>query len=362
MLPFAVTPSTKKFLLRSASFVLAGLLLYLALRGVELDRVWTALKQADYRWAIPAVLVTLGSHYLRAWRWQILLDTLPSTDTSEDRRVSVNIAFGSLMIGYMVNYAAPRLGEIARSANLARREHLSFSSVLGTVAIERVLDILILAGAMTSVFLLLADDVWTIYDLFFAPAIAYAAGMSPMWLVGGGVLLFGVIAFGFGYYWHRSRSEDGWLQRIWDEHLLPIAEHFTEGLQSLFRTGRPISIIVSSLGMWLGYVFMAYLPLLMLDMTGAYDLSLLDTWVIMVLGTLGVLIPVPGGTGSYHYITIQTMVYLFAVDQAAAATYAVLTHAGQMLIYVAVGMAVIIAEGSSLKKWKRPSTEASSVQ
>jgi uncharacterized protein (TIRG00374 family) len=357
-----VSRSPQKFLLRAASFLLAGVLLYLALRGTDLGRVWTALQQADYRWAIPAVLVTLISHYLRAWRWQILLNTLPTADAVREKSISINASFGSLMIGYMVNYAAPRLGEIARSAHLSRREKLSFSSVLGTVAIERILDIVILAGAMTSVFVLLADQLPTIYNLFFTPSINYMADISPLWIIGGaaGMLIMG--AASIGYFWYRSRSEAGWLARLWEEHLLPIIERFIKGGRSMFRTGRPLSIFISTAGMWLGYLIMAYIPLVMLDMVDPYDLSLLDTWAIMTLGTLGILVPVPGGTGSYHYITIQTMVYLFAVDQTAAATYAVLTHAGQMLIYVTVGMGYLLAQGSVLHQWNQQSAEASSAR
>lgn len=328
---------------------------------MDLARVWLALKQADYRWAVPAVIVTVGSHLLRAWRWQMLLNVLPSSDRSKHTNVSLNTSFGSLMIGYMVNYAAPRLGEVARSANLSRREELSFSSVLGTVAVERVLDICILGGAMVSVFLILWDQIHTIYALFFAPSINYITGISSTWLVGGvGLAVLGVASL--GYYWYRSGSTRDTLRQFWREHGAPLVDRFLVGLKTLFRSGRPGGIIGSTVGMWAGYLLMAYIPLIMLDMTEPFDLSLLDTWAIMILGTLGILVPVPGGAGSYHYITIQTMVYLFAVDEAAAATYAVLTHAGQMLLYVAVGMGFLVAQGSSLRTWRNQSAETPSVK
>jgi uncharacterized membrane protein YbhN (UPF0104 family) len=109
--------------------------------------------------------------------------------------------------------------------------------------------------------------------------------------------------------------------------------------------------------MWLGYLLMAYIPFLMLDMGGPYDLSLIDTWVIMILGSLGVVVPVPGGTGSYHYITIEILVRLFGVDPAPAATYAVLTYAGQLILYVVVGMGFFLWEGATWKRLRKKSDE-----
>src|SRR5690606_35412959 len=65
--------------------------------------------------------------------------------------VPFRVAFYSVMIGYMVNYAAPRAGEVARAANVAAQTRLRFPGVLGTVVAERVLDVLLLGVALLSV-------------------------------------------------------------------------------------------------------------------------------------------------------------------------------------------------------------------
>jgi hypothetical protein len=94
---------------------------------------------------------------------------------------------------------------------------------------------------------------------------------------------------------------------------------------------------------------MAHLPFIMLGMDQAFQISVLDSWSIMLLGAIGVAIPSPGGTGSYHYITIQTLVFLFGVDSESAATYAVLVHASQMVLYVVVGAVCLMLQGSSVR-------------
>lgn len=351
----------RSILIRLASFLVAGGLLYLALNGVDLQTVWTALKRADYRWALPAIAITLGSHLLRAWRWQLLLNALPPSGTNQKKssHVPLKTAFGSLMIGYMVNYAAPRVGEVARSANLARRERLSFSSVLGTVAIERALDILIFFAALLSVSLLLSHQWPLVYSLFFAPVVTYAASFSLYWILGGAVGLLLIIGAGVGY-WYRYHHHRFLSSTLWEEYLMPLVSAFKKGWNTLFHAPQRAGLLLSTVGMWFGYLLMAYLPLLMLDMAGTYNLSLIDTWAIMILGALGVLVPVPGGTGSYHYVTIQIMVHLFLVDQSSAATYAVLTHAGQMVLYIAVGLAFWFWQGASWKSLNSEPAEVSS--
>ena len=92
-----------KTLVLLGSFVLGGGLLYLALRGVDFSAVGEALRTASYGWLVPLFIATMVAHLLRAWRWQMLLETLPDNDGAISERVSLRLAFYSVMIGYMVN-------------------------------------------------------------------------------------------------------------------------------------------------------------------------------------------------------------------------------------------------------------------
>ena len=48
--------------------------------------------------------------------------------------------FMAVMIGYLMNLALPRMGEISRCGVLTRYEKISFSKLLGTVVAERLVD------------------------------------------------------------------------------------------------------------------------------------------------------------------------------------------------------------------------------
>ncbi len=314
----------------AGSFLLAGLLLYLALRKADFGAIWTTLKEAQYLFLFPLILVSLLSHWLRAWRWKLLLQTLPE---AEHRTLSTPRAFGALMIGYMVNYAAPRLGEVARSLVLSSKERLPFSSVLGTVVVERLLDVFVLFLAVLSVFWIQATAVRRLL----APLLEATLAL-PLWLIGFIVLLsVGLVLLSIRWYRQKQPASRMSLR------IRAIWHHFLDGLLTLVHTPRKILIAGQTMAMWFCYLLMAYLPFVMFNYHHLYHLSLLDVWVIMILGSLGVAIPSPGGAGSYHYITIETLTLMFGVDASAAATYAIVTHAAQLVLYTLLGGISLVA-------------------
>lgn len=334
----------RTLLAQLGSLALAGILLYLALRGVDFSVIGTSLKNADYFWLLPLIAIVVLSVFIRAIRWKILLDAIPKQD-DEVHDVSLKTAYYSLLIGYMVNYAAPRLGEVARSTNVARQEKIRFASVFGTVVVERILDVVVLGLAMLSVAFLLSDRLTTLNDLFIEPIIRQVGELPALAIL----LLTVLTALGVLFIYRRILIEDSMIQRIWMRHLQPVFVSFKNGLLSLLKIKRPVLLITTTVAMWFCYLLMAYLPLVMLGMVEAYSLSLTDAWGIMTLGALGIAVPSPGGIGSYHYITIQTLQHLFGTPAEPAATYAVLTHAAQLVLYTLSGFIALMLQGLGLK-------------
>ena len=318
------------------SFLIAGLLLYFALRNANWTEIWEAIRHANYWYLLPLIGITLLSHYLRAWRWQILLQALPDAQQNKVSRID---AFGALMIGYMINYIAPRLGEVARSIILSTREHIPLSEVIGTVVIERLLDIATLLIAICSIGLLFREELITLYHLFLTPALKQISspGIYLPFLLAV-ILLFFLILL---VVRRANRSATS--------PLAQILTQFKEGLLTLFHTPNKTGVVLTTLSMWGCYLLMAYLPFVMFGYHKMYHLSLLDAWGIMILGSIGVVIPSPGGTGSYHFITIQTLTRLFNMPLAPATTYAVITHAAQMVLYTIVGIIFFITMGLNWK-------------
>ncbi len=329
----------KRFLSYSISLLLGGVLLYLALRGVSLAELGEALARAHYAWLLPLIVVIVIAHALRAYRWKLLIEALPARDAAAPARISFRNAFLSVLIGYLVNLATPRLGEVVRSANLARQEKQRISGVLGTVVIERLLDSLVLLVALVVTFGLYLDQLDFLEETLWRPLFGTLGRFSA-----GSYALVITLCLGAGILAVRAarRSEHRFMRRLRDAAL-----SFRDGMYTLHRSPHRLTLLTTTVAMWGAYVMMAYIPLLMLDMTARYDLGLIDAFAIMVFGSLGIAVPAPGGTGSYHYIIKLALMHVFGIDAGDAVVYAVLSHGIQLVLYTLLGAAALVLQGVS---------------
>ena len=111
----------------------AFLLLGYAYRDFQLNELGAQLQEAKLSWIVLSIIVSLASHVVRAYRWKLLLQTLGF-------QLSLFKTFIALMVGYVSNLFAPRLGEIVRCSVLKRSTGIPTSNSLGTVAAERTID------------------------------------------------------------------------------------------------------------------------------------------------------------------------------------------------------------------------------
>jgi len=319
-----------------ASLALAGLLIYLTLRRTNLVEIGEAFRQANYWWCVPMVLITLFSHVVRAWRWQAMLEVLPEAQ----RRPSLLTAFGSVMIGFMVNYLLPRVGEFVRAGNLARREKLPYSGVLGTIVTERAIDLGTFAiGAALSAFALTGAQRAGLRENMLRPAIERVVSIPSLGLLAAALLGAAVV------WWILTRTP---LKRTLSRFIAPLWSSFLGGVGAAYHSPRKWMLVLSTVGIWLLYGLMAYLPLVMFDIAGPYDLGPVDAMVIMFIGVLGVIVPSPGGAVSFHYVTVLALTLFYGVSASAAATYAVFVHGAQLMLYLATGLLVITLEDTKL--------------
>jgi uncharacterized membrane protein YbhN (UPF0104 family) len=333
----------KDVAVRVGSFAVAGLLLWLALRGVDFNAVANSLADANYWWLLPITAVTLLSHWFRAVRWSLFLDVTSRSDADPGEApmpVSRTNAYASVMVGYMANYAGPRLGEIIRTANVAKQEKRPFSTVLGTVVVERLVDMATFALLLLTVPLIFADQIGELWSLLSAPLSEWMASTSSVVLISTSVLFVLAVLVGL-WFLVRGFNDPS-------SQLGALAERFREGMLSLVRTGKPVQILAHTLAMWVCYGFMAWLPFILLGQHIDFDIGPIAAWGIMLIGAFGVIIPSPGGIGTYHFITIQSLALLFNMPQTEAATYALLTHTGQMMIYIVAGFIGILFMGNRL--------------
>ncbi len=312
------------------SFLLAAFLIWLSLRGIHFAEFADSLRSAHYGWILPVVAVTLLSHWIRACRWQALIVALPE-DTGagpSGSRISVLDLFASVMIGYMVNYAVPRAGEIARCTHLSTRKKLSFPALLGTVAVERIADLLVLGLGLLITLAFVRERLQSLFEQLSVPQLPWG------WIILTCLIALTLISIGLRLPITAS------LRRQFSE----LITKFAGGIKTVYRTPKRWQLIWTTILMWLMYGFMAYIPLLMFDLNETVSLSYWDGLAIMFIGVLGILAPTPGGAGSFHFITILALTSVYGIPHSGAAAYAIFIHGAQLILYVALGGAILLTQ------------------
>jgi uncharacterized protein (TIRG00374 family) len=242
------------------------------------------------------------------------------------------------MIGYAVNIAIPRGGEVARLVSISRTENLPWAGVLPIMFIDRLIDIAVLA-------ILLG------FTLIFFPT---SATSSLPWLVPGGVIL-SVSAVAGLFALPKMADVITWLiERQWIRSHLPVrileavsklSEQFHTGTQSLSTPGAYPAITALSAGIWFFYWLNYYIMVWAFGLQQA--VSPAQCLVVFTIGSVGVLVPTPGCIGSMHFLVSQGLVMVSGVDRELALAFATVLHMLSFVVVNCLGAAVCVGIQSS---------------
>jgi glycosyltransferase 2 family protein len=123
----------------TASLSVGGVLMWLAISRIDVAGLGAQLEHVRPTWLIAAIATYWLALILRSWRWGIILTPV--------RRLSFGQVLHGLLVGYAANNLLPaRLGELVRADFLGRRQNLSRLSVVATIVVERLFDVVIFIG------------------------------------------------------------------------------------------------------------------------------------------------------------------------------------------------------------------------
>ncbi|MFN7259600.1 MAG: lysylphosphatidylglycerol synthase transmembrane domain-containing protein [Cyclobacteriaceae bacterium] len=327
--------STLRSLLQYVGMIaLTALLLWLSLRGLTLgegenksDFLWKAWQNSNKGYLGLMALVAILSHLLRAERWRMLL--VPTGN-----KVGLTNSFLSLMIGYLVNLAVPRGGEVSRCYNLYKLEKTPVEVSFGTVVVERMVDVICLL-------LLIAFSFFAEWQKLkkFIDSLNFSSGegfsISP-WMV---VVVIGGVIFVAAIFFLRKNKK-----------LLKIIEGFKEGLLAIFKMQNKGLFIAYSLGIWLLYFLMSYLVIKAFPETE--DLGFSAVLTLFAVGSIAMAAPLPGGAGSYHTLVPLALVMLYNLPQADAVAFVFIFHGWQTILMILMGVLSLIASYLIIK-WRK---------
>ncbi|GIV43724.1 MAG: hypothetical protein KatS3mg035_0847 [Bacteroidia bacterium] len=288
-------------------------LLYFAFKDMNFQLLRENLSNGNYWWLLLSLFVSLLSHYVRAWRWTMLIE-------AAGKSIKIFDAFAAVLVGYMANAGAPRMGEVARCTVLTTKTQTPFATLAGTVFTERAIDVLTLASLIL-LGLFLEYQKLVHYFIQFLPKFSTYS------------LLFFVITtvIGFIIVW---KTQNYWkkipiLQKVWD-----FLGNILVSALSIKHLKSPFLFLLSTGLIWFFYVLSTYLGTLILPNTHSIGFSL--AFILTIMGGIGMTIPAPGGLGPFHNAIIWTMV-AFGYAKSDGEALALIIHTPQLILLVLTG-------------------------
>ena len=301
------------------------LLLWLCFRKIEFSQVIIYVKTAKYSWMLLSLVCLAISLFFRALRWNILIESL-------GYKTRVSTTYESVLIAYFANTVFPRLGEVTRCGTLTKKENIPFDKSLGTVISERVLDLVVLFAMALLVILFQWNLLGSLITSWLNPLIEKIVNNAVLGtlIIVAAIALFAAIIFIFKKKKHLL-SQNRLYQKI-----ASMWNGFVDGIKSIFTMEKKGLFIIYTLLIWGFYVVMTWLPFYMLPETS--HLGLTEAVTLLGLATLGVVAPVPGGMGVYHFIGILLLNGFYGISESAAVSFVTINHTTQMIFYLVTGV------------------------
>ena len=299
-------------------------LLWLSFRKLDLNKVWIDILNADYIWMFYSLFFAIASHIVRALRWNMLINSL-------GYKTRLSSTFYSLMVGYMANTAVPRMGEFMRCGVLSKKEKIPFNALFGTVISERLLDMLMLLLIIFLVVVFQIDLVGGYLNTIFTPLFHKLA--NNMWTIVflvGGILAFFVLSIWMLYRFRERIKKFSFYTKV-----RLFLDGLFDGIKTVLKLKQKWLFIFYTIIIWFCYVVMVYFTFMLLPETSV--LVFKDAFTLLGIGSLGIVAPVPGGIGAYHFIIKSVLHEVYGIGGVAAGSFAAITHAGQTLLNVGVG-------------------------
>ena len=335
----------KKLLVRlTISLIIGGGMLYLAAQKIDFSTLWEAMSRAKWWVMVPYFLAMGVQHYFRAWRWSHLLSPI--------RPVPFSRILPVASVGFFAIVSLPlRMGEFVRPYLIAD-QHIRMSQGLGTMAVERVFDGLILS-----------------LTTFVAVAEAETRTDVP-----GFILVSGIAAFGIFFavlvalimaLWKKDQAVD--LCRrvfsVFSRRLGDTTAHIAEGIVDGFKVLPHVKPLLIFILATVAYWFCNGLAIWVLSYGFGLDLSFWGGIGVLVIVGIGIMVPGgPGFIGNFEMFAHGALQLYCTSEQIkkAGAAYIFTFHVTNFLWYAIFGfIAMFSPQVSFTRVWEAATGEES---
>ena len=223
--------SIKKILKTILPLVLGGFLVWYSISNISIDVLIEYFKEANYSWIILGLFFGILSHLSRAYRWKFMLEPLGFKPKFTNNVLAV-------LVGYLVNLALPRAGEVSRALVLTNYEDVPFEKGFGTIVAERIADLIMMLSIMLITLFVQFDFIYELLTKNFNPT----------------KIITGLVVVILGFYILTSvvkKAKSGFLLKI-----KTFVSGLGEGVTSIFKMKKKWAFIFHTVFIWVMYVCM----------------------------------------------------------------------------------------------------------
>jgi uncharacterized protein (TIRG00374 family) len=221
----------KKILKIILPLVLGGLLVWYSISKISIEILIDYFKEANYTWIILGLFFGVLSHLSRAYRWKFMLDPLGFKPKFTNSVLAV-------LVGYLVNLAVPRAGEVSRALVLKNYEEIPFEKGFGTIVAERIADLIMMLCIILITLFVQFDFIYELLTKNFNPT----------------KIIIGLAILIIAFYILTSiikKAKSGFLLKI-----KTFVSGLIEGVTSIFKMKKKWAFIFHTLFIWAMYVAM----------------------------------------------------------------------------------------------------------
>ncbi len=226
-----MTLSIKKILKTVLPLVFGGFLVWYSISKISVDILLGYFKDANYNWIFLGLFFGILSHFSRAYRWKFMLDPLGFKPKFTNSILAV-------LIGYLVNLALPRAGEVSRALVLTNYENIPFEKGFGTIVAERIADLIMMLCIIIITLFVQFDFIYELLSNNFDPT-----------KIGVVLVILILVFYIFTYFVKKATS--GFFLRI-----KTFVFGLIEGVTSIFKMKKKWAFIFHTLFIWAMYVLM----------------------------------------------------------------------------------------------------------
>ena len=279
----------KKVLLKVLKYIaslgLAFGILYLLFKNQDPVRLVEEIQKVDGKWVVLSMIFGGWAYVSRGLRWIVLIDALGYKSSKWN-------SISAVSVGYFTNMFIPRAGEISRCTALNQTDKIPVDKLFGTILVERVLDFIFLLFLILLTIALKFNDIFNFYNALQTQQTESTGNSNLLLLIA--IIVVLVMSFIFLKKWLKKSS-------FYDK-VLDFIEGLKEGFKSIKNMKRKTAFWFHTFSIWIMYFLMTYICFFSMQETS--HLTVGDGLFLLVLGGVGMVIPTPGGVGSYHAIVM----------------------------------------------------------